>query len=63
MRWKHEPKPKTGTQRVVRRFLLLPRRFDNETRWLEYANIREEYQLRYYETTLYSDWHEVGFAD
>ena len=36
-------KPKDGTERVVRRFLLLPKTLNRETRWLEFAKIRQVY--------------------
>ena len=62
MRWK-EPKPKDT--RVKRKFLIIPRTFNGETRWLEFANIKEEYC----EFVDFGDcvpgwgWCEMGFAD
>ena len=43
MRWKNETNLKHGDSRVVRTFLWLPLRFGNETRWLEYAFIKQVY--------------------
>jgi hypothetical protein len=40
MRWEQ---PKPWHQRVVRRFLLFPRTIDYETRWFEFALIRQKY--------------------
>lgn len=45
MRWKDGKRiyPEIGNTRVVHRFLLLPKTFDGETRWLERAAIRQEF--------------------
>jgi len=59
-------KDREGEERVVRKFLLWPRRFGNEKlgRWMEYAWIREKVQLFHddYEGDAWK-WHEVGFYD
>ena len=41
MRFKHEniPEPKLGNTKSEVKFLLFPKRLDNETRWLEFAKI------------------------
>lgn len=46
MRWK---KPHTYDQRTIRRFLLFPTKIDHETRWLEYADIQQEYNGVYWD--------------
>ena len=58
MRWKE---PAHGEVRVVKKFLLLKRTFNNETRWLEYADVKEQF----YDTVHVSapGWREIGFAD
>lgn len=62
-------RPRLGEERVVRKFLLFPRRFNRRfTRWLEYANIIEQVQQvdvggsNEYGNYAYQ-WVEVGFAD
>ena len=47
MRWHRLPSPehKEGDIRVVRKFLLLPRRLKGEWRWLEWAGIRQVRRL------------------
>ena len=44
MRFKEEKKPKEGTTKIVKEFLLLPLTIGDETRWLESTKIR----LRFY---------------
>ena len=46
MRWKDKqpkPDPKPGDTRVVKKFLLLPLTVDGETRWLEWAWVKQVY--------------------
>lgn len=53
--------PEIGDTRVVRKFLILPRHFGRDRRWLEYADIVEKYFSEdIYEPAL---WHEVDFTD
>lgn len=40
MRWE---KPKIGEMRVVKKFLLFPKRIDNECRWLEFVEYIQVY--------------------
>ena len=62
-------KPLLGQRRVVRKFLILPRRFESQkTRWLEYADIVEEVMRvdvgGSCEWGCYSYcWREVGFKE
>ncbi len=42
MRWTN---PKLGEQRMIRKFLFFPRRIENETRWLEWASIRQRREI------------------
>jgi len=65
MRWR-TTEPVVGNRRTKRKFLLWPRTFGGETRWLEWALVLEEY-------VLYPDfvgvpspspcWEEIGFAE
>ncbi len=48
MKWAHAPQAKYGDSRVIRRFLLVPRSIHPETRWLEFATIRQEYCSYYW---------------
>lgn len=52
MRW-HEPNHLE--QRIVRKFLLLPMKIGRETRWLEWATVRQKYD--------WSNWMNVEFID
>ena len=53
-----------GDIRIRRRFLLIPRTNNYETRWLEFATIKEEYKLVAspdgYPSLM---WCEIGFID
>ena len=40
MKWKEENKE--GKERIVNKFLLIPRCIDSETRWLEKATIKQK---------------------
>jgi len=42
MKIKHPKSSEVGDTRVQKGFLLLPKRIDNETRWMEYAEWKEE---------------------
>lgn len=59
MRFKCEPTSRLGDFRVKKKFLLIPRKFGNEVRWLEFALIREEYVL--FDFPQFCGWHEIGF--
>jgi hypothetical protein len=65
MKWLVEQpqKLKIGQRRTVRKFLFLSRTFGRDKRWLEFADIVEEYHgLRLGLFNVYS-WEEVDFAD
>ena len=42
MRWSSRQKLPVGLKRVVKKFLLFPRCFDNEWRWFETVYIKQE---------------------
>ncbi len=46
MRWEYQ-EPKIWDKKTIRKFLLLPRTLDNETRWLEFASIICQYKNYY----------------
>lgn len=52
-----------GDTRIVRKFLLLPRHFGRDWRWLEYADIVERYKYVNGFLGREVDWEEVDFAD
>lgn len=66
MHWKAKTK-KEGQTRTRRKFLLIPRSFDGETRWLEFAKIREDYVqylvVEEWGPDFVYGWCETGFAD
>ena len=51
--------------RVKRKFLFLPRSFNGETRWLEFANIKEEFieYVDFGDALPGMGWRETGFAE
>lgn len=56
-----------GETRIVRKFLIIPRTFNGERRWLESADIVERVdKFNDWSTpagTPYLNWVEIGFAD
>ena len=51
-KWKKKQQPKEGDTRIMERFLLFPKLLDDEWRWLENAQIDQEYKVM----GLGSDW-------
>lgn len=48
MKWKNEPYPRCGDERIITRFAYLPERLDNEyTVWLESYKCKQVYQVWY----------------
>jgi hypothetical protein len=43
MRWNKKPTPEIGSERTISIFLWLPIMIEGETRWLEFAKIRQVY--------------------
>ena len=43
-KWKKKQQPKEGDMRIVGRFLLFPKCLNGEWRWLENAQIQQEYR-------------------
>jgi hypothetical protein len=57
-----------GKNRIIRKFLFLPRQFANDWRWLAFADITERVMTIYkwnkdQRFTHYFKWVEIGFAD
>ena len=54
-----------GESRIVKKFLLIPRKFDDETRWLEYAYILESVRdvSSISERSPNFKWRELAFSD
>lgn len=57
MRWR-KVKPVIGDERVVSEFLFFPKTLDKETRWLEFAEIRQMYWGRPWTK---GSWEDVGW--
>jgi len=57
MRTDLTPKYKTGDERIVTKFLILPVTINNERRWLETATIRQVCR-RMWDVTCGSEWME-----
>jgi hypothetical protein len=68
MRYKITPKPrpKIGDRRSICKFLFFPKLLDDEWRWLEFADIVQEYgkmmvchvEMKPYHTL---EWYDVGW--
>ncbi len=56
MRWKRKKKPKFGSRRVIKRFLLTPLCLNGEFRWLEWAYIEQMFGLRYWINMHWKDY-------
>jgi hypothetical protein len=57
MRWFNYDKSKSRTVRI---FLIFPRTINNETRWLEWANIEQTY---YEDWDLFGMWEDRKFIN
>jgi hypothetical protein len=55
------PCPEVGDVRIVRKFLLFPRRFKRDWRWLEFADIKEVFSAGGMCEPCF--WSEKDFAD
>ncbi len=70
MRWIHKKKEPDyiGKRRVVRKFLWFPTKLNQETRWLEFANVGQEFR-RYWmcgpdmHPVINAKWINVQFID
>ena len=62
MKWKTkpQPEPKHNDKRIVKRFLLFPKRLDLEYRWLEWAYIEQHYDA--YDFVHMSSWRTQHWA-
>jgi len=79
MRWKLKKKvnikinssPSVGDKRIIRKFLIIPRYFDREWRWMEFAHIEQTYYkltnlsigIEIWEAIWKTGWENVGWAD
>ncbi len=62
MKFKKEPYPKIGDERIIRKFLLLPYRLDDEVRWLETASILQRREAEY-DSSIYEYWQNISWED
>jgi hypothetical protein len=62
MRWRTKQRNDT---RIKRKFLIIPRSFNGQTRWIEWANIEEIYMecVDFADGTWYMAWVENRFID
>jgi len=59
MKWDHTPEPELGDKRIYEKFLLLPLRIGDQTRWLEFTCIEQEY----YQCRLAPYWRNVKWSN
>ncbi len=68
MRFSSNPDPELGDTRTIIKFLLLPRKLNNEWRWLELAEIKQEckeFGYMVHETSVYAtylDWENISWV-
>lgn len=62
MRWVLR-KIEVGDTRIIRRFLLLPRKIDGEIRWLEVVRIKQVRRKSYEFFIPDITWHDVEFVN
>ena len=55
-KWKKKPSPKEGEQRVIKKFLILPLSFNEETRWLCSTKIQQRYREDAIDSGEDGDW-------
>jgi hypothetical protein len=58
MRWQND-NPRDGDYRTIRRFALFPICTPNETRWLVWCDIEQQYSGNWAD----DGWHNVRFVD
>jgi len=63
MRWGHNPRSHIGSKRVITKFLFLPKRIGLETRWLEKAQIEQEFGWQQEGVDRWRDWSDVRWAN
>ena len=65
MQWKVKKKPELGDERVVTRFLLLPREIDCTGKWLEIASWRQRYIHDYFIDRCFEirGWEDVEWVE
>ncbi len=64
MKWTKKKKLEKGDKRTIRRFLFLPLKINEETRWLEMVNIEQEYDWDVLAVTFekYYYWYNVKWG-
>jgi len=62
MRLSIKPKPKINDTRVIKKYLWLPKRIDDQIRWLETARIQQVYRF-YFGLIRSYIWADVEWAD
>lgn len=64
MRHQCAQRPKEGESRIIEKFLLFPKRVNNETRWLERSRIKQKLipQFDMFSDDPYSGWY-LGWID
>jgi len=63
MRWTNKTQPKAGEIRVIIKFLFFPTKTGNETRWLEFAKIRQKFWKRIPLSRMSSYWSNEKFIN
>lgn len=63
MRWKEKPIPKEGSERIVKRFLILPLLLCGEWRWLETAFIKQKFLYVYDGYSAFGAWANREFVN
>ena len=61
MRFKLQPEPWLGCERIIKKFAILPIKIDYEIRWLETVTIKQKYA--YHLSYVDACWHNICFID
>ena len=60
MRWKNKQKPENHDIRIIKRFLIIPVKINDEYRWMEKASIKQQYL---YTTGHCMKWVNISWED
>jgi 5'-deoxynucleotidase YfbR-like HD superfamily hydrolase len=63
MRWKSYWNVKEGDIRIKEKFLLFPKRIDNEWRWLEKAKYKQVYERYYFDFDGYYELYNLKWRN
>lgn len=63
MKWKTKPEPQPFDIRIKEHFLFLPKKINNEWRWLEKAKYKQSCEFSYRNEIKYIGWEDKEWID